>query len=108
MDYNIVGAVVCTFAGMLIAFANYVISRRILMSCPERFALSTVIRQIIQIGYLVAVYFIGSRLELKLMFLLIGAVAGMTVPMLFFTKKLVSVNQSLAVKPKNGEGDENG
>ena len=40
--------------------------------------------------------------------LLVGAVIGMTVPMLFFTKKLLAVNESLVPKIKNGEEDENG
>ena len=39
---------------------------------------------------------------------LVGAVLGMTVPMFFFTKKLLSVNESLSRKTKNEKEDENG
>ncbi len=108
MTHNIVGAVICTLAGFFIAYVNYVISRKILSAYPEKLALSTVARQVVQVGYLASVYFIGSGTQVNLTYLLVGAVLGMTVPMLFFTKKLVELNESLARKPKNGEEDENG
>ena len=108
MAHNIIGAVICALAGLLIAYANYLLSRKILQVSPSKFALVTVARQIIQVGYLAAVYFIGADLEVSLAFLLTGAVVGMTVPMLFFTKRLVAFNEGLAEKTKNGEEDENG
>ena len=108
MAHNIIGAVICALAGFLIAYANYILSRKILETHPEKLALSTVARQVIQVGYLIAVYFIGSGLAVSLTYLLVGAVIGMTVPMLFFTKKLLAVNESLVPKIKNGEEDENG
>ncbi len=108
MAQNIIGAVICALAGFLIAFVNYLLSRKILETRPEKFALATVARQVIQVGYLIAVYFIGSKLSVSLAFLLAGAVVGMTVPMFFFTKKLLLFNESLGKKTKNGEEDENG
>ncbi len=108
MAHNIIGALICALAGFLIAFVNYTLSKRILETRPEKFALSAVARQVIQIGYLVAVYFIGSKIAVSLTFLLVGAVLGMTVPMLLFTKKLLTLNDSLSVKSKAGEEDENG
>ncbi len=108
MAHNIIGAVICAAAGFLIAYVNYVLSRKILETRPEKLVLSTVARQVVQVGYLAAVYLIGSRLTVSLTYLLVGAVVGMTVPMLFFTKKLVAFNESLAQKSKSGEEDENG
>lgn len=108
MAHNIIGAVICVLAGLLIAYLNYVLSKKILETRPERFALATVLRQIVQVGYLIAVYFIGSELNVSLTFMLVGAVAGMTVPMLFFTKKLVAFNERLDVKSEKGEEDKNG
>ncbi|MBQ7116604.1 MAG: hypothetical protein IJN88_00150 [Clostridia bacterium] len=108
MTHNIIGAVICALAGLLIAFGNYAFSRRVLEKSPDRLALATVGRQIIQVGYLIAVYLVGTRLTVNPFYLLVGAAAGMTVPMLFFTKKLVSFNESLAVKAKKREEDENG
>ena len=74
-------------AGLLIAYINYLLSRKILKAAPEKFALATVARQIIQVGYLAAVYFIGDGLTVSLVWLLVGAAVGMTVPMAFFTKR---------------------
>ncbi len=108
MNHNFIGAVICTLAGFIIAFVNYTVSKKILETRPEKFALATVFRQVVQVGYLIAVYFLGARLDVSLAYLLIGAVVGMTVPMFFFTKKLVSFNESLAKKVKNMEEDENG
>ena len=108
MAQNIIGAVICAMAGFLVAYINYALSRKILKTQPEKFALATVARQVVQVGYLIAVYFIGSKLSVSLVFLLVGAVIGMTVPMFFFTKKLLAVNESLVTKNKNGEEDENG
>ncbi|MBQ9912743.1 MAG: hypothetical protein IJO73_00790 [Clostridia bacterium] len=108
MAHNIIGAVICALAGLLIAYINYLLSRKILKAAPEKFALATVARQIIQVGYLAAVYFIGDGLTVSLVWLLVGAAVGMTVPMAFFTKKLVAFNEAAAAETKNGEEDENG
>lgn len=108
MAHNIIGAVICALAGFLIAYVNYLLSKKILKKYPEKFALATVARQVIQVGYLAAVYFIGAEFTDSILYLLVGAAVGMTVPMLFFTKKLVTFNESLALKSKNGEEDENG
>lgn len=108
MAQNIIGAFICALAGFLVAFVNYLLSKRLLETRPEKFALATVARQMIQIGYLIAVYFIGKGLTVSLTCLLVGAVMGMTVPMLFFTKKLLNLNESLSKKSKNEKEDENG
>ncbi len=108
MAHNIIGAFICALAGFFVAYGNYLLSRKILETHPEKFAVATVARQILQVGYLIAVYFVGSGLPVSLAFLLTGAVVGMTVPMLFFTKKLVAFNEGLASKEKSGEEDENG
>lgn len=108
MNQNIIGAAVCTMTGALVAFVNFLISKGILRTHPEKLAFSTVLRQLIQVGYLAAVYFIGSQLEMNIIPLLIGAAVGMTLPMLFFTKKLISINQQLTEKNNNGEADKNG
>ncbi len=108
MAHNIIGALTCAAAGFLIAYVNYALSRKILRTCPEKFVLSTVVRQVVQVGYLAAVYLVGSGFSVNIIYLLAGAVIGMTVPMLFFTKKLVAFNESLAHRTESGEEDENG
>ncbi|MBR5438405.1 MAG: hypothetical protein IKV21_05740 [Clostridia bacterium] len=108
MNNNIIGALICGAAGFLVAFVNYAISKKVLETHAEKFSMATVLRQIIQVGYLIAVYFICSALGQDITFPLVGAVVGMTVPMLFFTKKLVSFNDTLVKKTKEGEDDING
>ena len=106
MNHNIIGAAVTAAIGLLVAMVNYFISKNILTRAPEKYSFATVARQILQIGYLAAVYFAGTRITYAdSTYLLVGAVAGMTIPMLFFTKKLLLVNKS-ASAVKNEKGDD--
>ncbi len=107
MSHNIIGALVTAVIGFLIAFINYSFSKKALEKTPEKYALITVVRQILQIGFLAIVYFVGIKIQVAdVMYLLVGAVLGMTVPMFYFTKKLLTFNESL-VKTKK-EDDANG
>ncbi len=106
MNHNIIGALIAAAIGLLIAFVNYLISKKVLINAPEKYSLVTVARQILQIGFLAASYFIGTNLKLAdPVYLLVGAVLGMTLPMLFFTKKLLAVNESALRKKKEDETD---
>ena len=107
MSHNIIGALVTAVIGFLIAFINYSFSKKALEKAPEKFSLITVVRQILQIGYLAIVYFVGTKIQVAdVVYLLVGAVSGMTIPMFYFTKKLLTFNESL-VKTKK-EDDANG
>ena len=75
MIANIIGAVIAAAVGLLIAFANYIFSKKVLLKSPEKYSGSFVIRQILQVAYLVLVYFIGSKTQIAdLAYLLVGAV----------------------------------
>lgn len=109
MTANIIGAAITAAIGFLIAFINYAFSKKMLLKAPEKYSGTFVIRQILQVAYLVLVYFIGSKTQIAdLAFLLVGAVAGMTVPMFFFTKKLVSFNDSLKTNKTKKEDESDG
>lgn len=109
MTANIIGAVIAAAVGFLIAFANYIFSKKMLLKAPEKYSATFVVRQIFQVAYLVLVYFIGSKTQIAdLMYLLVGAVAGMTVPMFFFTKKLLSVNDTIKTKKTVKEDEADG
>ena len=106
MIADITGAVVAAAVGFFIAFFNYIISKKVLLKAPDKYSVTIIVRQIFQIGYLVAVYFIGSETQIaSLTYLLVGAVAGMTVPMFFFTKKLLALNDAMKMKKKEDETD---
>ncbi len=51
-----------------------------------------IIRSAIQIGYLILLYTLGSYTPWNPMWLLIGGCVGITIPMFYFTYKLVKFN----------------
>lgn len=109
MNHNIIGALITAAVGVLVAFANYLLSKKILTKAPEKYSLITVARQIFQIGFLIIAYFVGTKIEsVDLTYILVGAVVGMTLPMIYFTKKLLTVNELTAKDKKEKEGETDG
>ena len=109
MDHNIIGALIAAAAGVIVAFANYLLSKTILTKAPEKYSLITVVRQIFQIGFLVVAYFVGAGTEsVDTVYVLVGAVVGMTLPMIYFTKKLLVVNELTAEDKKEKEDETDG
>lgn len=56
------------------------------------YAMGQIFRQIIQIGYLVLIFMLGGYTPWDPLWLLTGGVLGITVPMFYFTFKLVKLN----------------
>jgi hypothetical protein len=106
---NISGAVVTAVAGFLIAFINYIFSKNILLKAPEKYFITSVIRQVLQVSFFVAVYFIGTKTQVAdLIYLLAGAAVGMTIPMVFFIKKLLRINDGIKTNKTEKGDDANG
>ncbi len=105
---NIVGALICLVIGSGVAFINYLISKHTLIKSPKNFSAVTVLRQFVQVGFLVLVYFIGRNLPYDVLYLLIGAVLGITISMFYFTKKLLKLNEASNKKGNGKEEDNNG
>jgi O-antigen/teichoic acid export membrane protein len=109
MNHNIIGAAVAMASGLIVAFANYLLSKKVLIKAPEKYSLVTVVRQILQVGFLVLVYLIGTKTNLaEPVYLLVGAVIGITAPMIFFTKKLLYINNSKSNNKKEKEAESDG
>ncbi len=109
MKLNIICAFITAFIGVGIALLNYLFSKQILVKSPEKYSITTIIRQCIQIGFLVIVYFVFTKFpQVDFIFPIVGAVVGMTIPMFIFTKKLLTLNEQIAVKSKDEEADKNG
>lgn len=109
MNHNIIGALIAAATGFFVAFANYLISEKVLIKSPEKYSLVTVARQILQVGFLVAVYFVSTKVQsVESSYLLVGAVIGMTLPMIYFTKKLLYVNEKAAEAKKEKEAETDG
>ena len=106
MNIDFVGAIITFALGFLVAGLNFLLSKAILIKQPDKYAFSTILRQVIQILYIVAVYFAGEKLPWDTWYMLIGAVLGVTIPMFFFTQRLVKINDTIIRKKK--DGDDNG
>lgn len=109
MNHNIIGAAAAFAAGAVIAFINYLISKKVLVKAPEKYSLITVVRQIIQVGFLALTYLLGTKIQFAdVTYLLVGAVVGVTVPMFFFTKKLLDLNGATMKNKTEKESETNG
>ncbi len=105
---DILGAVIAFAVGVGIATLNYYISKYFLEKNPDKFAMTTVVKQVINVGYLVAAYVLGDFLPCKLSYVLIGAVLGITLPMFIFTRKLLKFNETKRGESPGKEGESNG
>lgn len=102
---NIISAVIATASGLLVCFTNHTISKKVLAKSPNQYSFTILIHQILHIAFLAAVYLIASAIEaIDVAYPLVGAVLGMTVPMFFFTKKLLSLNDT--IKTENAEKED--
>ena len=105
---DILGAVIAFLIGIGIATLNYYISKYFLEKNPDKIAMTTVIRQLFNVAYLVAIYMLSDYLPCKTMFLLVGAVLGITLPMVFYTRKLLKLNETKREKSRKKEGESDG
>lgn len=92
MSREVIGALIAAVLGVGVAVINYLISRYVLQRQPDKYALFSVLRQGLQIGLLVGVYFAARGLSVAVTWPLVGAAVGMTVPMLLLTHRLLHVN----------------
>ena len=108
MKWNIIGALLAFASGILVAAASYLVSKNVLIKKADKLSVVSVIRQVLQICYLAAVLVLSKVFQLNAVYTLVGAVLGMTLPMLFFTKMLLKVNEGISVKESGKEDDERG
>lgn len=105
---DILGVIITFALGVGIATLNYYISKYFLEKNPDKFAMTTVVKQIFNVGYLVAVYMSGDFLPFKLAYMLIGAVLGITLPMFIYTRKLLKLNEEKRGNTREKEGESDG
>ena len=102
--FDFLGAAIAFLLGFGIAAGNYALSSRILKKAPNKLSLAMMARQFVQVLFLVLVYFLGQYTPWNRLWLLVGAVLGMTLPMLWFTSKLVKLNDSMKGKEDEANG----
>lgn len=108
MEHWIIGGILAALLGAAVSWLTYLMSRKTVKAKPEFVSAMSLPRQMVQIGFLVAVYLLSPLTPWNYVELLVGAVVGMTAGMFVFTGKLL---KELEVpEPENPEerGDENG
>ena len=102
---EIIAAIVAFVLGYIISALN----AKFLSSKLENISNATItealIRQAINIAYLVIVFFVVNRLNISIFLPLLGAALGLTIPTVMLTVKLVG-KISAASQPSEKNGDE--
>lgn len=101
---NFFGGLLAFCIGAAIAAGNYAFSRYILKRHASKYAGLQIVRQLVQVGYLVLLFALGGRTPWDTVWLLVGGALGVTLPMLWFTYRLVKLNDSMHRKEESTDG----
>ncbi len=102
MVENIIGAALAALAGIAVAYFSFLISKNALKNNPEKYLVASLLRMVLQIALLVAIYFVAKQTVKEIAFPLLGGALGVTLPGFYLTGKLLNYNS-----PKNQEEGEN-
>lgn len=108
MDHWLIGGILAFVVGALLSWGSYLLSRMLLKNKPELLSMVSMPRQIINIAYLVAVYFLSDKTPWGLMPLLIGAALGLTGAMFLFTRQLLKDMEQAPAQEKENGGEDHG
>lgn len=89
IDSNIVGALLGFLIGFAVAYINFLVSKLIITKYSDKFAVLRVVRQVLNISCLVALYALGKCTPWDGIYLLVGGALGNTLPMIPFTHLLI-------------------
>lgn len=101
MEHWMVGAGIALLPGISISYLNYRLSVYMLAKNSAFLQISVLARQLLNIGYLVAVYFLAPYTPWDSIVMLSAAVVGITVSLFFFTRCLVRRIDEENIHPKN-------
>ena len=104
MSSPVVGGLLAFLGGCVISVLNYRINLRALKKKPELLASMSVVRQILSVCYLVAVFLLAKVLPWDHIPLLIGAALGLTIPAFLLSMKLARINDSLSADADKSSG----
>lgn len=91
-------------AGVPIAIIGYLFSKYIIKHHGDKYAASQIVRTVVQVGFLFALFIVSENFPQSRVGMLIGGCLGITVPMAFFTVRLVKYNNSLNEKGGSADG----
>ena len=95
MESALVGFVLALAGGAAIAALNDRLARAALQKGAAQLSALFVVRQVLNVSYLAALFLLSGLLPWDMAALLIGGVLGITVPSIFFTRRLVKRNDAL-------------
>lgn len=94
MESGVTGFVVALAGGVAIAAANACISRAAYFQNESRLTACFLVRQLLNVGYLVALYFLSDILPWDAVPLLLGGALGLTLPSFYFVRRMVARNDA--------------
>ncbi len=103
MDSGFFGAALCFVVGAVISFLNYKLSEHILKKDISKYSMISVLRQVIQVGYLLILFFAAEYTPWDRTYCLVGGALGITLPMFYFTYKLLKIKTETDIR--KGETD---
>lgn len=107
MEAPIVGGALAFLGGAAVSALNYCINLRTLRKKPAALANVSIVRQLLNVGYLAAVFFLARVLPWDYLPLLLGAAIGLTAPAVLLSLRLARINDALPSKTdeNSGKGD---
>ena len=111
MSASLPGALITAVIGALLAFFNFSVSRKAIRSQngPSLlFSAAPILRMVLNVGFLCAVYFLAPLTPWDRTWMLVGAAAGITLPMIIFTPLLLREADRRKAAEQNApkEGDD--
>lgn len=103
MIYTLIAAVSGTAGGVAVSVLNDLLSRACLKRNPALLLSLWGVRQLLNVLYLAALYLLSSVFSLEPIPLLAGGALGVTVPSIFFTRRLVKMNDATGKSPEASE-----
>ena len=85
MSSNYIAAMIAFLGGSIIALINALIMAKQVKSESQSLSGTFIIRQFLSFAYLAGVYFLTRKLGFDVLWPLIGAAAGLTIPSVIFT-----------------------
>ena len=104
MENDIVGALLAFALGVGLAGAGYLAGRRVLEKKPEGYVAFQSVKQIVQVLFLAALLVLGPRTPWDTTWLLVGGCLGVTLPLLWFTPRLVRLTGAQRKKEDRDDG----
>jgi len=107
MEAPFIGGMLAFLGGTVISAINFAVNLLVLRWKPSALPSMSVVRQVLSIGYLAAVFFLSQVLPWEHVPLLLGAALGLTIPAFLFSFLLARINDRQKARQSQAtEGDE--